>query len=208
MPCTQQIVFSPRTPIPAVSFLHHQLLPLLPFSLFPLPKGQVFSLSLCSLPPLMSCPALAPSPSPVSPEPPGAAMPPRLPSFSPFCHARASSARDRDQTRLQERRWGPPVSSGALCPGAEGVGSPHYTRTYLQQSQFIPPPAAVSVEKCQDSPRGSEPHRRWEPSRPGRAGRSWGSGQAQCLHPTPRCRERGAHEWALPRAGFTPLCSR
>jgi len=52
------------------------------------------------------------------------------------------------------------------------AGSPHYTRTYLQQSQFIPPPAAVSVEKCQDSVQGSEPRCRWEPSRPSRAGSS------------------------------------
>lgn len=87
--------------------------------------------------------------------------------------------------------------------GGGGEGAP-ITHTYLQQSQFIRPPAAVSVEKCQDSLQDSEPRCWWEPSRPGRAGRSWSSAQAQHLHPMPRCRERGAHKWALPQAGFTP----
>lgn len=83
MPCTKQTGFSPKTPIPTVSLSHPHLLPLLlPFSLIPLPEGQAFSLSLCSPRHLMSCPALAPSPSLVSPKPQGAALPPRLPCGS------------------------------------------------------------------------------------------------------------------------------
>lgn len=75
IPPIQQIVFSPRIPISAVSLSHPHFLPLpLPFFLVPLPKGGVFSLSLCTPHPLMPCPALAPFP-----KLPGVALPPHLP---------------------------------------------------------------------------------------------------------------------------------
>lgn len=71
IPPTQQFVFPPRIPISAVSLSQPHFLPLLlPFSLVPLPKGGVFSLSLCTPHPLMSCPALAlfPRSAPISQE--------------------------------------------------------------------------------------------------------------------------------------------
>lgn len=56
----------------------------------------------------------------------------------------------------------PPVSLGDPGTGAGGAGTLHYTRIYLQQSQFVSPPAAVSVEKCQDSLQEGNNHG-WEP---------------------------------------------
>lgn len=70
---------------------------------------------------------------------------------------------------------GPPASSGTPWAGAGGRGAP-ITRTHLQQSQFMPPPEAVSMEKCQDSRQGSEPCCWWEPSQ---ASREAGAG-VQC----------------------------
>lgn len=81
---------------------------------------------------------------------------------------------------------------------------PSHTHTDLQQSQFIPPPVAVSMEKCQDSQQGSKPCCWWEPSQPSREAGAW----AQCKPaPRPSLQGVGAHKWDLAQAGFTPPAS-
>lgn len=137
-----------------------------PFLLFLCLKEEC-SLIPCTLP-IPSCLALPH----VSPKLPGVALAPQLPcSITPAMFLlllegttakRCSSKGDRATSQLRRA-------------GAGGAWSPHHTDT-PQPSQFIPPPVAVSMEKCQDSQQGSKPCCWWEPSQPSREA---GAG-AQC----------------------------
>lgn len=118
-----------------------------------------------------SSPHILPCPGPF-PKLPGVALPPQRPcNIIPAMlllllegtTAKPCSSRG-DRATSQLRR-----------AGAGGAWSPHHTHT-PQPSQFILPPVAVSMEKCQDSQQGSKPCCWWEPSQPSREA---GAG-AQC----------------------------
>lgn len=202
---TQQVVFSPRIPISAVSLSHPHFPPLLlPFSLLPQPKGRVFSLSLCTPHPLTSCPVLAPSPrsAPSSQERlcllscPAASPPATLLLLLGGTTAKPCSSRgDRATSQLRHS-----------MAGAGGTGSPHHTHT-LAAKPIYTSPCGCLVQKCQDSQQGSEPCCWWEPSQPSREA---GAG-AQCeprASPHPSLQGvRSTHVGPAP-GWFHPTCFR
>lgn len=187
----------------AVSPSHPHFLPLLlPFSLVPPPKGKVFSLSLCTPHPLTPCPALAPSPSSALSSQewlcllgcPAASPPATLLLLVEGTTAKPCSSRG-DKATSQLRR-----SMGWSWGGREPP-----SHTHLLQSQFIPPPAAVSMEKCQDSQQGSEPCCWWEPSRPGREAGAGAQGEPRACTPSLTA---GSTQVGSAPGWFHPTCSR
>lgn len=201
VPPTQQIVFSPRIPMSAVSPSHPHFLPLLlPFSLVPPPKGKVFSLSLCTPHPLTPCPALPWPLPPAWPQAPrsgsassAALQHHPLPRSCFFWKAPRPNPAPAEVTR-------PPASSGAPWAGAAGAGSPHHTHTCCKANLYLPLRLSRwrnvrTHDKAANRAAGGSP--------PGPAERQE-LGLSASPGPAPRPSLQGAHKWDLPQAGFTP----
>lgn len=184
IPPIQQIVFSPRIPISAVSLSHPHFLPLpLPFFLVPLPKGGVFSLSLCTPHPLMPCLAL---PWPLPPSSQEWLCLLICPTTSPLPCSRFFWKAPQPNP-APAKVTGPPASSGTPWARAGGAWSPHHTHTHRLAAK----PIYTSPRGCQwrNVRTHSKAANRAAGGSPPSPAERQELGLSASLHPVPHCRE-------------------